>query len=94
MTRVNLENIKWSFNKKTCEKGTIIISEKEVPFDTNYEVVSPNNGVKTFTFTHSTGTEFSPDTKWMYISEDGIELAICNDPHMVKIAAEQAKLKR
>jgi hypothetical protein len=97
MIQIDLKKIPWSFDMKTSEKGIIVISEKDVRFGTEYEVVSPTGNKKTFTFTHSTGPEFAPETKWMYKSEDGLQLAVCNDAKMVKIAAENylnAKLQK
>lgn len=82
---------------KTSEKGVIVISEKDVPFGTEYNVISPTGGSRVFKFTESTGPEFDPNTRWMYKSDDGIQLAVCNDPKMVKEAAEsylKAKLRK
>ena len=87
MIQVNLKTIPWSFDMKTSEKGVIVISEKDVRFGTEYEVVSPTGNKKVFKFTHSTGPEFDVNTKWMYKSDDGLQLAICNDANMVKKAA-------
>jgi hypothetical protein len=83
MIQVDLNKIKWSFESKV-----ITISEKDVKFATEYNVISPKGGNKVFQFSHSTGPEFDKDTKWMYNSEDGLQLAVCNDANMVKIAAE------
>lgn len=88
MIQIDLKTIPWSFDMKTSEKGVISISEKDVRFGTEYNVVSPNGGEKVFKFTHSTGPEFAVDTKWMYVSDDNLLLAICNDAKMVKMAAE------
>lgn len=68
MILINLNIIKWSFENKV-----ITISEKDVPFGTEYKVLSPKGGEKEFKFTHSTGPEFHKDTKWMYKSEDGLK---------------------
>ena len=83
MIQVNLKTIPWSF-----EKGVITISEKSVPFGTEYNVISPTGGQKVFKFTHSTGPEFDVHTKWIYESDDKLQLAVCNDAKMVKVAAE------
>jgi len=82
MIQVNLNNIPFSY-----ENGIITISEKNVQFGTEYNVISPKGGNKVFKFTHSTGPEFDKDTKWMYESDDKLKLAVCNDPVMVKVAA-------
>jgi hypothetical protein len=95
MVTINLSKIKWSFDKKT---STILISEKEVPFDTTYNVISPTTGMgNVFQFSHSTGAEFDPNTNWIYKSTDGIILSVSNDPHLVEVAARKylnAKLNR
>lgn len=31
--------------------------------------------------------EFDVNTKWMYKSDDGLQLAVCNDANMVRAAA-------
>jgi predicted membrane metal-binding protein len=85
MTTVNLSSIQWSFNSQT---KSILISEREIPFATTYNVISPKTGVgKVFNFSHSTGPEFDPTTQWIYTSEDGTLLSVSNDPAMVKQAA-------
>ena len=84
MTKIYLKHIHWSY-----KNNTITICENATPrFDTEYLIISPNTGVgKEFKFTHSTGPEFDPNTKWIYKSEDNILLEVCNDPVMVKKAA-------
>lgn len=92
MIHVNLKTIPWSF-----QNGVITISERDVPFGTEYNVISPKTGnSKLFKFTHSTGPEFDVNTKWIYKSEDNIQLAVCNDAQMVQKAADaylKAKLQ-
>jgi hypothetical protein len=62
-----------------------MLSEKGIPFDTTYEILNPATEVsKKFEFKNSTGSEWEADTKWIYKSEDGITLEVCNDPHLVK----------
>lgn len=86
MTNIALSDIDWSFDKQT---STILISERDVPFATTYNVISPNTGVgKLFEFTHSTGPEFDPKTCWIYKSEDGITLSVANDEKMVEEASK------
>jgi len=95
MTTIRLSDIDWSFNK---EASTILISGREVPFATTYNVISPTTRVgKVFEFSHSTGTEYDPKTCWIYKSDDGVVLSVSNDEEMTKRAAEQylkAKLGR
>lgn len=69
--------------------GVIHVSEREVPFDTKYDVISPKTGVqKRFQFKESTGSEFDPKTEWVFKSDDGYEFRVCNDKRMTKWAAE------
>lgn len=92
MIQIDLNKIPWSFEDKV-----ITISEKDVAFATEYNVRSPKGGEKEFKFTHSTGPEFDVNTKWMYKSDDGLQLAVCNDAKMVKAAAAaylNAKLRK
>jgi hypothetical protein len=74
------------------------MGERGIPFGTSYVIKNPNTGgTKKFEFTHSTGAEFDPKTRWIYKSEDGIVLEVCNDEEMTKIAADvylKAKLKK
>jgi hypothetical protein len=85
MVNVTLSDIDWSFNKQT---STILISERDVPFATTYNVISPNTGVgKLFELSHSTGPEFDPKTCWIYKSEDGLSLSVANDAKMVEVAS-------
>ena len=75
MIKVDLKKVKFS-----VKNGVIRVSEREVSFDTKYEVISSKtNSVKVFDFSHSTGPEFDINTEWVYVSEDGIEFRICND---------------
>jgi hypothetical protein len=78
--------------------GVLYVSEKDAIFDTEYEVVSNLTGVfKRFKFTESTGSEFDPKTEWIYKSEEGYELRICNDVETTRKQAEaylKAKLRK
>jgi len=84
MIQINLNTIPWSFDKKV-----ITISEKDIQFGTEYNVISPKGGNKVFKFSHSTGPEFDANTKWIYVNDDGLQLAVCNDAKMVKEAGER-----
>jgi hypothetical protein len=79
-------------------KRTFVMSEKGIPFGTSYVIRNPKTGgSRKFEFTHSTGPEFDPTTRWVYKSEDGIQLEVCNDEQMTKIAAKNyldAKLQK
>jgi len=88
MTKVDLKKVKFS-----VEGGVIRVSEREVSFDTKYEVISSKtNLAKVFDFTHSTGPEFDINTEWVYVSEDGIEFRVCND-RIITTTAASAYLK-
>jgi hypothetical protein len=67
--------------KLTYDKSTQTFSgsEKYIPFATSYNLRSPKGGSKIFNFENSTGPEFDPNTKWIYKSNDGYTLEICND---------------
>lgn len=75
------------------------VSEKDVAFAIDYRIVNTETGKSMdFHFSHSTGPEFDPNTKWIYINNDsGIALEVCNDPEITKVAAEkylEAKLRK
>ena len=74
-----------SYNK---DNKTFTGSEKKVRFDTTYIVRSPKGGSKEFKFSHSTGPEFDPNAKWIYKSDDGFTLEICNDAAITKKNAD------
>ena len=80
------------------KEGILYVSEKDAMFATEYEVVSNLTGVfKRFKFTKSTGPEFDPKTQWIYKSEEGYELRICNDAQTTRKQAEaylKAKLRK
>ena len=85
MSLIDLSKITFSYNK---DSKTFTISERDVPFCTEYEVKNPSTGaVSVFEFKHSTGPEYNKDTKWIYANKEGIILEVCNDPIMVKEAA-------
>lgn len=80
--------VKLSDKKYSVENGIIRVSEKEVPFDTTYEVISPKTGAqKRFKFVCSTGPEFDPKTEWIFKSEEGYKFHVCNDKAMTERAA-------
>jgi len=84
MALIKLEKGKYAYNKDT---KTFTMSEKDIPFATTYKVVSPDTGGEMeFSFTHSTGPEFAPDTRWIYKSGE-YTLEVCNDPEVTKQAA-------
>jgi hypothetical protein len=74
------------------------MSEKDIPFATTYVVLNPaTGGQRKFEFTHATGAEFDPKTVWVYESEAGLKLEICNDFQMTATAARRylnAKLRK
>lgn len=95
MFTINLGKISYAYE---AERKCFVISEKDVPFATSYVVKNPQTGVeKTFNFTHSTGGEFDPKTRWVYKTEDNLLLEVCNDATMAKEAAQnylKAKLRK
>ena len=74
----NTNHCKWTESLKL-----ISISESLVKFDTLYRLWNPLTKTgRVFEFSHSTGPEFSPDTTWVYKSDDGFTLEIVNDPEL------------
>ena len=71
------------------EDNTFYGSERDIRFDTSYEVKNVTTGKsEIFDFKQSTGPEFDPDTKWLYESKSGIKLVIGNDPRITKASAK------
>ena len=81
---IDYEKNKLSYNKDT---KSFIGSEKGIQFATTYTLTTPKGGSKEFKFTHSTGPEFDPKTRWVYKSDDGYTLEICNDAEITKMNA-------
>lgn len=79
-----------NFNQET---KTITLSERDIPFATEYEahIKTDKEPMKVnFEFAHSTGPEFDPNTKWIYKSKNcapGMTLEVCNDKQMTERAA-------
>ena len=69
---------------------TFFISEKDVAFATTYEIVNPKTKQgKVFDFTHSTGSEWDADTRWVYATKDGeYTLWVGNDAEVTKARAD------
>lgn len=96
MTRIVFDPKKHQWNPG---ESKFTMSEKDVKFDTSYEIVNPKTkGIMLFKFAHSTGPEFDPRTRWVYINSDKtVTLEICNDPELTEISREnyiRAKTQR
>lgn len=75
--QINLSQIPFIFDPLS---NVISVSERDVKFATTYELLNPKTGnIKVVEFTHSTGPEFDPKTKYVYKSSDNIVLEVCND---------------
>lgn len=63
------------------EKNTFVINERDTTFDTSYDVYNPPTGkYVTFQFSHSTGSEWDPNTIWVYKNTShNLELHITQD---------------
>ena len=86
MTIININTIPYKYDDLA---STIHISERNVPFDTGYEVFNSKTGNRVqFKFTHSTGPEFDPNTKWVYESDNGIKLMVHNDKAITELNAQ------
>jgi len=79
---------------------TETMNERDVRFDTEYEIKNPRTGSSSmmFRFEKSTGPEFDPATRWIYWNlERNVKLEVCNDPHVTKLRADaylKAKLRK
>lgn len=92
MITIDLNTVPYSVDPVT---KVISVSEKHVPFATTYNVISTTRVNKVFELSHSTGSEFDPNTKWVYKNGE-LVLEVCNDKKMTAIAAEnylKAKLR-
>jgi len=75
--------VAWNKNE-----NSFYCSEKDVRFATTYNVLNAKSGKSMlFEFKNSTGPEFDPNTKWIYESNTGIKLIVCNDPKITANAA-------
>lgn len=86
MTTILFDRTKHAYD---AENFVFTMSEKDIPFATEYKVVNPKTGGSMeFTFSHSTGPEFDPKTRWVYKSPDKtVTLEVCNDPKITEAAA-------
>ena len=79
------------------EIRTFSVSERDVKFDTEYEILNPRTGgTRAFRFSHSTGSEWDPETEWVYKSTDGLTLRVVNDKNITRARAAaylEAKIK-
>jgi hypothetical protein len=85
MTNINLKTVPYNYNPLT---ETFSVSEKDVPFATEYNLISLIGNTKVFKFSHSTGPEFDPNTKWIYKADDRFILEVCNDAKQTAINAK------
>ena len=82
-----------TFNKQKHQYDVVNkvfrLNEKDVRFDTEYSVVNPATGqAKQFKFIESTGSEWDPNTKWIYKSDDGLSLEVSNDQAITEKRAD------
>ena len=86
MITIHFDSKKHYYDKET---KMFSVSERDVSFDTSYLLVNPETGKAVeFIFSHSTGPEFDADTKYIYKSENGLTLEVCNDRQITSIRAE------
>ena len=77
MAKLSIQNskIKYDVPTKTFSVGGI-----GIPFGTKHSLTNEQTcGLKDFDFSHSTGSEWDVDTKWIYKSLDGYTLEIGNE---------------
>lgn len=73
---------------------TFSVSGKLVLFDTTHTIRNEKTGgSKLFIFSHSTGSEWDPNTTWVYKSEDGFTLDVANDDLLPGAQDEYVKAK-
>ena len=86
MTNILIKRDGVVFDKAT---STFHCSEKKVRFDTEYKVINTDTkNFMVFKFTHSTGPEFDPNTKWIYKNDNGeYSLCIANDAEVTRLQA-------
>jgi len=81
-----LEKDKYNYDKDT---KTFTVSERGIPFSMNYKVINSNTGGSMkFDLSHSTGSEFDPDTKWIYKSDE-FTLEVVQDKFLTKLRSER-----
>ena len=81
MPIINLKNYPNCYHAAT---KTFSISEKGIPFATEYELFNPKTSEsKLFVLEGSTGPEFDPNTKWIY-KHESLTLEVCNDAQITK----------
>jgi hypothetical protein len=92
---IDLNKISFAYE---ADRKCFVVSEKDVSqFATTYMLISTSGAQKKFDMTHSTGSEWDPNTRYVYKSEDGLLLEVCNDAQMFKTAAANylaGKLKK
>jgi len=75
--RINIQKDQISYNATT---KTFSVSGKRVKFGTKYTLVNDLTGnTMDFYLSHSTGSEWEPETKWVYHSGKGYILEVGND---------------
>jgi len=88
---INIQKDQISFNAAT---KTFSVSGKRVKFGTQYTLVNELTGnTMDFDLTHSTGSEWEPETKWVYQSEEGYTLEVGNDDVTPKHAENYLRAK-
>lgn len=93
MKQIDLTRIAFSFD---ATEKIITVSERDVNFDTTYNVVGKNES-RVFEFDHSTGPEFDPNTIYIYKDKSGYTLQVANDARITEQAAKMylnRKLKK
>lgn len=86
MTTIKFNPKRDQYDPKT---RTFTVSERFVPFDTSYLVFNPKTGAsRRFDFVRSTGSEWDPNTRWIYQSKCGLTLEITGDAAIRKAAAD------
>jgi len=88
---INIQKDQISYNAST---KTFSVSGKRVKFGTKYTLVNSLTGnTMDFWLSHSTGSEWEPETKWVYQNEEGYTLEVGNDDVTSKHAENYLRAK-
>lgn len=68
MAKISIQKSKITFNKET---NKFFGCDKDFPFDIEYELVNDRTQKSMkFKLQYSTGSEFDPNTEWVYANDD------------------------
>ncbi len=90
MVQVNIQKTGVVYNK---ELNSFVVSGKKVSFGSSYELYNEKTGnKKVFELSHSTGSEWDPNTVWIYKNGE-MKLIVTNDDVTKEHAENYLKAK-